>query len=75
MAKKNIESPITGSVWTHSVGVGQQVTAGTTLVILESMKMEIPVESPCDGEVTWLRACGDMINVGDVVATVDEKAI
>ncbi len=72
MAKRNVESPITGSVWTHAVGVGQRVTAGTALVILECMKMEIPVESPCDGEVTWLRACADMVNVGDVVAIVDD---
>lgn len=72
MAKQHVESPITGSVWTHAASVGQRVTAGTTLVILESMKMEIPVEAACDGEVTWLRPCGDMINTGDRVATVDD---
>ena len=71
MAKRNIESPITGSVWTHSVGVGQRIAAGTVLVILECMKMEIPVESPHEGVVSWLKPCGEMINVGDVVATVD----
>lgn len=72
MAKRKVESPITGSVWTHSVGVGQHVTTGTILVILESMKMEIPVESPCDGVVFWLKPCGEMINVGDEVAMVDD---
>lgn len=71
MAKRSVESPITGSVWTHSVGVGQTVLAGTVLVILESMKMEIPVESPVDGIVTWLRPCGETVNVDDVVANVE----
>ena len=72
MAKHTIESPIAGSVWTHSTSVGQTVEAGTTLVILECMKMEIPVETPVGGEVTWLRPCGDTINQGDPVATVDD---
>lgn len=70
--KHTVEAPIAGSVWAHSVGVGQRVTAGTTLVILECMKMEIPVEAPCDGEVTWLRPQGDTINQGDSVAILDD---
>lgn len=72
MAKRNVEAPIAGSVWTHAVGVGQRVSAGTTLVILECMKMEITVDSPWDGEVTWLKPSGDTVNQGDVVAIVDD---
>lgn len=71
MAKRDIEAEITGSVWTHSVGVGQQVSVGTTLVILECMKMELPVTSPYDGVVRWLKPCGETVQTGDVVASVD----
>lgn len=75
MAKHKILSPTAGSVWTHSVGVGQRVFAGTTLLIAEVMKMEVPIESPVDGEVTWLRPCGDMIAANDHVATVDDAPV
>ena len=71
MAKQEVRAEITGTVWCHSTGIGQQVSTGTTLVILECMKMELPVTSPCDGIVEWLRPCGDMITTGDVIAIVD----
>ena len=71
MAKHEVRSPVGGSVWTHSVGVGQRVLVGTTLLICEVMKCEFPVETPLDGVVTWLRPCGDVIDADDVVATID----
>lgn len=71
MAKHEIKTPVGGSVCTHSVGVGQRVFAGTTLLICEVMKCEFPIETPVDGEVTWLRPCGDTIEADDVVATLD----
>lgn len=46
-----IKSPITANVWKVLVKPGQAVLAGETLTILESMKMEIPVESPVAGTV------------------------
>lgn len=58
-------------MWTHSVGVGQRVVAGTTLLICEVMKCEMPVEADVDGTVSWLRSCGEMIEAGDVVATLE----
>lgn len=73
MAKHSIRSPVGGSVWTHSVGVGQRVVAGTTLLICEVMKTEFPVETPVDGEVTWLAACGQTLEADDLVAIVDDK--
>lgn len=72
MAKHSIRSTVGGSVWTHSVGVGQRVLAGTTLLICEVMKTEFPVETPVDGEVTWLAACGQTLEVNDLVAIVDD---
>lgn len=55
MATHNVESEVTGSVWKVQVEVGDNVSEGDVLLILESMKMEIPVESPADGTVAELR--------------------
>ena len=55
MATHNVESEVTGSVWKVQVEVGDSVTEGDVILILESMKMEIPVESPADGTVAELR--------------------
>lgn len=58
-------------MWSHSVGVGQRVLAGTMILIVEVMKTEFPIEASVDGTVTWLRSCGETIEAGDVVATLD----
>ncbi|MBK9263742.1 MAG: biotin/lipoyl-binding carrier protein [Polyangiaceae bacterium] len=47
----NIKAHITGTVWKIEVKVGDSVDEGTTVVILESMKMEMPVESEDSGTV------------------------
>ena len=47
----SVNEHITGTVWKIEVKVGDTVTEGQTVVILESMKMEMPVESPSDGKV------------------------
>ncbi len=52
----NVTAHITGTVWKIEVGVGDTVTEGQTCLILESMKMEMPVEAPRDGKVESL-AC------------------
>ena len=44
-----------GSVWKISSAPGQAVKAGDTLVLVESMKMELPVTAPVDGIITQLR--------------------
>jgi acetyl-CoA carboxylase biotin carboxyl carrier protein len=48
---KVIKAHITGTVWKIEVKPGDQVEEGTTVVILESMKMEMPVEAEDEGEV------------------------
>jgi urea carboxylase len=50
-----VVSPVSGSVWKISSAPGQAVRAGDTLVLVESMKMELPVTAPMDGIVTQLR--------------------
>lgn len=51
MARIEVESEVAGSVWKVEVQVGDSVAEGDVLIILESMKMEIPVESPAAGTV------------------------
>lgn len=51
MAKEEIQSEVTGTVWKIETKVGDKVSDGDTLMILESMKMEIPVISTEDGTV------------------------
>ena len=67
-----VPSPITGSVWKILVENGASVGEGETLVILESMKMEIRVKSPRSARVVEIRVReGDSILEDDVVATVE----
>ena len=51
MAKVEVESEVTGNVWKVEVSAGVTVAEGDVLIILESMKMEIPVEAPAAGIV------------------------
>ena len=50
-----VSSPVAGSVWRIAYARGQSVKAGDTLVLVESMKMEVPVPAPVDGVVAELR--------------------
>ena len=60
------------NVWKVVVSAGDQVAEGDALVILESMKMEIPVESPVEGTVTDVRVQeGGVVQEGDVIAVVE----
>lgn len=72
MAKYSVESEVTGSVWKVEVGVGDQVTEGDVLLILESMKMEIPVEAPVDGTVSELLVeAEESVSEDQVVAVIE----
>jgi biotin carboxyl carrier protein len=63
---------VTGSVWEVLKQPGDTVAAGETIVLVESMKMEIPVEAPAAGRLAELRvAKGDAVNDGDTVATIE----
>jgi len=69
----NVEAHITGTVWKIVKKVGDQVTEGEEIMILESMKMEMPVESPADGKITEIKVKEtDAVNEGDVVAVLEE---
>ncbi len=71
-AMPEIRAEITANVWQVRVEVGQVVEQGDELVVLESMKMEIPVLSPMAGTVTEIRVAPDtQVQEGDVVAVIE----
>ncbi len=69
---KKVFSEITGSIWKVEVQPGASVEAGQTLLIVESMKMEIPIESPSAGTVREvLVAEGEGVQDGQWLVTLD----
>ncbi|MCU1719148.1 urea carboxylase [Pseudomonas sp. 5P_3.1_Bac2] len=74
--QRAIESHIAGNLWQVQVQVGQQVSAGEVLVILESMKMEIALDAPCAGIVREVRVQpGSAVRAGQCVVVIEAKAI
>jgi acetyl-CoA carboxylase biotin carboxyl carrier protein len=67
-----IEAHITGTVWKIEVAVGDKVSDGDTVVILESMKMEMPVEVEDDGTVAEIKCEeGQSVQEGDVLVVLE----
>jgi len=68
----DIEAHITGTVWKIECKVGDQVEEGDTVVILESMKMEMPVEAEDAGTVREI-LCEEAqaVNEGDVLVVLE----
>ena len=67
-----VEAQIAGNVWKIETAVGARVEEEDVLLILESMKMEIPVESPCAGRVAELRVEeGQSVEEGVVLAVIE----
>ena len=73
MAQRNgIVAEVTGTVWKVEKAVGSQVAAGETIVIVESMKMEIPIESPVAGTLVRLDCAeGELVQEGSTIAVVE----
>ena len=68
----HVTAHITGTVWKIEKRAGDRVDAGDAVVILESMKMEMPVESPRAGRVTEIRCSeGQAVEEGAVLAVVE----
>ena len=67
-----IRAEMVANVWKVVAGAGDEVTEGDTLVILESMKMEIPVVAESDGTVAKIAVNeGDVVQEGDLIAVVE----
>ena len=68
----DVEAHITGTVWKVECEVGQEVTEGDTLVILESMKMEMPVEAEEAGVVKEINVEeGQAVSEGDTLVVLE----
>ncbi len=68
----DVEAHITGTVWKIECEVGQDIEEGDTVVILESMKMEMPVEAEDSGKVKEI-LCeeGQAVNEGDTLVVLE----
>ncbi len=67
-----ITASVPGKVYKVEASVGQSVKAGDTVVILEAMKMEIPVVAPQDGTIAGIDvAAGDTVESGDTLASMN----
>ncbi|UCB43715.1 MAG: biotin/lipoyl-binding protein [Dehalococcoidales bacterium] len=61
MAQEIIEAPITGTVISIEVGLGDKVAEGDVLLYIESMKMENPILAPVDGTVTEINIAAEQV--------------
>ncbi|AOH54879.1 acetyl-CoA carboxylase biotin carboxyl carrier protein subunit [Peribacillus muralis] len=67
-----LKASMAGSVWKIVAKEGQSVTDGQDIVILESMKMEIPIAAEEAGTIKELKVNeGDFVNEGDVLAVIE----
>ena len=68
---EDVRAEIVASVLEVMISEGDQIAEGATLVLLESMKMEIPVLAEVGGTVTTVNvAVGDVIQAGDLIAVI-----
>lgn len=69
---KEITANMAGNVWKILVNVGDEVEVEQEVIILESMKMEIPIESEGNGKINEIKIKeGDFVNEGDVLITFE----
>ena len=67
-----VEAQVTGSVWKIERQEGEVLAEGDVILILESMKMEIPVESPCAGRLAEIRVDeGESVEEGAILAVIE----
>lgn len=67
-----VEAQITGNIWKIEKAAGETLDEGEVILIMESMKMEIPVEAPCGGTLQAIRVAeGDAVEEGAVLAVIE----
>ncbi|MEQ8929360.1 MAG: acetyl-CoA carboxylase biotin carboxyl carrier protein subunit [Silicimonas sp.] len=72
MALEEVHSPVSGTVWKLEKTVGDRVSPSDDILIIESMKMEIGVQSPKDGKIVEIKAAeGEAVDEGDLLAIVE----
>lgn len=71
LRRVEVAAPIVGNIWRIDVEVGEHVEEGQSLIILESMKMEIPITAPTSGTVAVLSVeLTQIVQEGDIVAEI-----
>jgi len=74
MARREIKSEITGRVWKLETQPGDRVGFDDPILILESMKMEIPISAPTAGTIAEIRVAEkDLVEEGQVVAVLETQ--
>ncbi len=72
MARSEIRSEVTGTIWKIEVLAGSQVRAGNPVVVVESMKMEVPLVSVQDGFVVEICVAeGESVQEGQLLAILE----
>jgi acetyl-CoA carboxylase biotin carboxyl carrier protein len=72
MARRQVKSEVTGKVWTIDRKVGDRVAVDDVLLVLESMKMEIPVHAPVAGTIAEITVAPEQsVEEGAVVAVIE----
>jgi acetyl-CoA carboxylase biotin carboxyl carrier protein len=67
----HVQAHITGTIWKIEVKTGEQVSEGQTVAIIESMKMEMPVEAPSSGRVESIAVAeGQAVEEGATILTL-----
>ncbi len=72
MAQEIVEAPLTGKIMRVEVKVGDKISEGDTVVILESMKMENPIAAPVSGTVAKVNVTENQtVKTGDALAVIE----
>ena len=69
-AGKPVNAPVAGTLLRYAVNEGEQVSADTTIIVVESMKMELEIKAGASGKVHFVAATGSQISNGQVVAEI-----
>lgn len=67
---EDVKAPVAGTLLKQCFSNGTKVAKGQTIIIVESMKMELEVKSPADGTITYTVPTGTQISNGQVIATI-----
>jgi acetyl-CoA carboxylase biotin carboxyl carrier protein len=68
-----VEAHVAGSIWKIEKSVGDSVEEEDVLLLIESMKMEIPLEAPCAGRISEIRVAeGQRIEEDDILVVLED---
>ena len=71
---EDVNAPVAGTLLRYAVDNGASVSKGQTVIVLESMKMELEVKAPCDGTITFTAQTGSQVSTGQKLAVIGGTA-